>query len=496
MTESIRVRYAPSPTGNPHIGNIRTALFNWLFARQHSGKMIIRIEDTDQARQVPKAVENILESLRWLNIVWDEGPDVGGPFGPYFQSERLALYQDSATVLMNQGHAYRCFCSSERLSEMRNAQQLRKEQVGYDRRCLNLTEKDRQSLGRRSEPSVVRFRMPDSEEIEVQDLIRGLVKWQSPLLDDFVIVKSDGFPTYHLANVVDDHNMEISHVLRAEEWLSSTPRHLMIYRALEIQPPKFGHLPMILGPDRSKLSKRHGATSTLDYRTGGYLPEALANFMALLGWSLDDKTDVMDMRTLIDSFSLERIVKSGAVFDHGKLDWMNGIYIRGLSYDDLANRLIDYWRLFPSGNLPDQIDKCYLIRIVPLIQERIKTLKEASERTHLFFKETLHHKVPELVQKGMDEKGSLAALRLVETALTSADDFRADQIEGLLRGLGNDLDLSTRQLFGLIRVATTASSVSPPLPQTMEVLGKQRCLARIGSAVSTIESALGQSTLE
>lgn len=490
MTDKVRVRYAPSPTGDPHIGNIRTAMFNWLFARQNSGKIIVRIEDTDQTRQVPQAVENILDSLRWMNIVWDEGPGVGGPFGPYFQSERLALYLDAANALINQGQAYRCYCSSERLATMRKTQQLKKEQVGYDRLCLHLAEKDRQSLDRLNTPSVVRFRMPDTEEIKLQDLIRGLVTWQSSLLDDFVILKSDGFPTYHLANVVDDYNMEISHVLRAEEWLSSTPRHLMIYRALGFRPPKFGHLPMILGPDRSKLSKRHGATSTLEYRADGYLPEALSNFMALLGWSLDDKTDVMGIQTMIDSFSLDRVVKSGAVFDHEKLDWMNGIYIRDLSPEDLSDRLIEYWEMFPPADLPQQIDKSYLLQIVPLIQERIKTLKEASARTQLFFKETLDHEIPDLIQKGMDEENSLNALRHVEKGLESTDDFRADRIEELLRKLVSDLSLSTRQLFGLIRVATTASSISPPLPQTLEVLGKTRCLARISEAVETIKQAI------
>ena len=283
--------------------------------------------------------------------------------------------------------------------------------------------------------------------------------------------------------------MEISHVLRAEEWLSSTPRPLMIYRALGFRPPKFGHLPMILGPDRSKLSKRHGATSTLEYRADGYLPEALSNFMALLGWSLDDKTDVMGIQTMIDSFSLDRVVKSGAVFDHEKLDWMNGIYIRDLSPEDLSDRLIEYWEMFPPADLPQQIDKSYLLQIVPLIQERIKTLKEASARTQLFFKETLDHEIPDLIQKGMDAENSLNALRHVEKALESTDDFRADRIEELLRKLVSDLSLSTRQLFGLTRVATTASSISPPLPQTLEVLGKTRCLARISEAVETIKQA-------
>ncbi len=486
MTEEVRVRYAPSPTGQPHIGNIRTALFNWLFARRHGGRFIVRVEDTDQTREVPGAVDKILESLRWLGIDWDEGPEVGGPFGPYFQSERLPVYQEAADYLTEQGHGYRCYCSPERLAEMRKEQQLKKETPGYDGQCLGLTGEERRQLEGAGGPSVVRFRMPEDEEIQIQDIIRGEVTWQSGLLDDFVILKSDGFPTYHLANVVDDHRMKISHVLRAEEWLSSTPRHLMLYRALELTPPQLGHLPMILGPDRSKLSKRHGATSALEYREEGYLPEALTNFMALLGWALDDKTELMSRETLVENFSLERVVKSGAIFNREKLDWMNGMYIRELGAEELAKRLTDYWEMFPPEGQPEKVDGGYLLRIVPLIQERMKTLTEASGKVGFFFDEELRYDAAELVQKGMDEAGSREALRRAAEALRVEAEFDAEAMEGRLRGLGEELGLSARQFFGLLRVATTGSQVSPPLFETMEVLGRERCLARIGAAAAAL----------
>ena len=343
----VRVRYAPSPTGLPHVGNVRTALFNWLFARRSNGAFIVRVEDTDQNRLVRDAVDGILESLRWLDLDWDEGPEVGGPYGPYMQSERLPIYQEAAQDLIRRGHAFYCICSPERLQELRSQQTKERKNPGYDGKCLSLTDRELRAYRDAGNVPVVRFKMVRDDTITVDDIVRGRVGWNSNLVDDFVILKSDGFPTYHLANVLDDHHMKISHVLRAEEWLSSTPRHLALYRALGLEPPLFGHLPMILGPDRSKLSKRHGATSLLEYRDMGYLPETLTNFMALLGWSLDDRTEILDRPALVEVFSLDRVVKSGAIFNIDKLEWMNGIYIRSLAFDDLAARIREYWRLYP-----------------------------------------------------------------------------------------------------------------------------------------------------
>ena len=293
-SDKVRVRYAPSPTGLPHVGNVRTALFNWLFARRTNGAFIVRVEDTDQNRLVREAVEGILEGLRWLDLDWDEGPEVGGPYGPYMQSERLEIYHEAAQGLIRRGRAYYCICSPERLKELRKQQAKEKKNPGYDGKCQNLPERELQAFRDAGNVPVVRFKMVRDETISVDDIVRGKVDWNSNLTDDFVIIKSDGFPTYHLANVLDDHLMEITHVLRAEEWLSSTPRHIALYGALGLEPPQFGHLPMILGPDRSKLSKRHGSTALLEYREMGYLPESMVNFMALLGWSLDDRTEILD----------------------------------------------------------------------------------------------------------------------------------------------------------------------------------------------------------
>ena len=305
-----RVRFAPSPTGYPHLGNIRTALFNWLFARHSGGKFILRIEDTDVARRVEGAADVILDSLRWLGLNWDEGP--------FLQSERLSIYRDAVDGLLQKGNAYLCYCSPERLQTMREEQAKRKQPPKYDRRCRTLTEHERARREASGVTPVIRFRTPLEGETTFHDLVYGSVTFKHDTLDDFILLKSDGYPTYHLANVVDDHSMAISHVLRAEEWLSSTPRHILLYQALGWQPSQFAHLPMIQGPDHAKLSKRHGATTITEYQEQGYLPDAMINFLALLGWSLDDHTELLSREELIRHFSLERVGKTAAVFNKGK----------------------------------------------------------------------------------------------------------------------------------------------------------------------------------
>ena len=488
MAENIRVRYAPSPTGHPHIGNIRTALFNWLFARHNGGKFIVRVEDTDRERLVPGAVDSILDGLEWLGIDWDEGPRVGGPYGPYLQSERLGLYHETTEKLIAKGKAYRCYCTRERLAQLREEQQRQKLPIGYDSHCRYLTPEQRRDLEAEGVPWVVRFAMPSSGVTGVHDLIRGDVEWQNDLLDDFVLLKSDGFPTYHLAVVVDDHLMEISHILRAEEWLSSTPRHLQLYEALGFTPPQFGHLPMILGPDRAKLSKRHGATSILEYRDEGYLPDALKNFMVLLGWSLDDRTELMPLSIIVENFSLERVSKPAAIFDMEKLQWMNGVYIRQLSTEELADEMLPFLeRDLPAGLLP--IDREYLLRIVPLVQERLKVLSDSAQLTSYFFQKELDYDPAHLVQRGMDQQSTLAALRRAQPELEKASSFEHGSLEESLRATGEELGLSPRQFFGALRVAVTGRTASPPLFATMEVLGKERVLERIHSAIERLSAA-------
>lgn len=484
MASEVRVRYAPSPTGLPHIGNIRTAMFNWLFARHHDGKFVVRIEDTDQERLVPGAVDGILDGLEWLDIDWDEGPRVGGDFGSYFQSERLPLYHAEAERLISQGDAYRCYCTRERLTELRQEQERNKQALGYDGHCKHLSDGERRTLEEEGAPCVVRFSMPDSGVTRLHDLIRDDVEWQNELVDDFVLLKSDGFPTYHLAVVTDDHFMQISHVLRAEEWLSSAPRHLQLYRALGYTPPEHGHLPMILGPDRAKLSKRHGATSILEYRDDGFLPDALRNFMVLLGWSLDDKTEVMPIETIQQNFTLERVGKPASIFDVEKLSWMNGVYIREMKADALADAMMPFIEKgLDTSLLP--VDREYLLQIVPLIQERLKVLTEAPEMVSYFFEEQPVYDPANLVQRGMSDEEAIAALEKSLPALEACE-FRTEVLESRLRELGEELELTPRRFFGTLRWAVTGRNVSPPLFETMEVLGRDRVLARLNWALGQL----------
>ena len=488
MAEHVRVRFAPSPTGQPHIGNIRTALFNWLFARHHGGEFIVRVEDTDQERLVPGATDEVLDTLGWLNIQWDEGPRVGGPHDPYFQSQRLNIYHDIAEDLIERQWAYRCFCSEERLEQMRKEQLRQKQSQGYDRRCRALSPDERRSLEAEGGPTVVRFAVPTSGVTSFDDLIHGEVVWQNQLLDDFIILKSDGFPTYHLAVVADDHLMEISHVLRAEEWLPSTPRHVQLYNALEFTPPKFGHLPMIMGPDRTKLSKRHGATAALEYRKEGFLPEALLNFLVLLGWSLDDKTEILATQELVENFTLGRVNKSAAIFDHEKLVWMNGVYIRQLPAEALADRILPFLeRDLPPESLP--VDRAYLLEIVPLVQERLKLLSDAADLTSYFFHEDLNYNPQDLVQKGMELQTTLTALDAARDELASASAFEHEPLEESLRTVASRLELSARQFFGMLRVAATGKQATPPLFETMEVLGRERVLDRVNCAIERLGAA-------
>lgn len=486
MSDKVRVRFAPSPTGDPHVGNIRTAIFDWLFARHHGGTFVIRVEDTDQSRAVEGSTEGMLDSLRWLGMDWDEGPEAGGDYAPYRQSERLPLYQKKVQKLLGEGHAYQCYCSSERLAQIREEQSKRKEQVGYDRHCRDLTDEQRQEQAGSGVTPVVRFKMPLDGTTTVDDLIRGEVTFENKLIDDFVMMKSDGFPTYHLAHIVDDHMMEISHVLRAEEWLSSIPRHLQLYKALGWEPPLFAHLPIILAPDRSKLSKRHGATSIMEYREMGYLPHTMVNFLTLLGWSLDDKTELFTSEELIQHFSLERVTKSSAIFNKDKLDWMNGYYIRQMSSDELADALLDFWERYQPSEIPELPGRDFVIQIVPLIQERLKTLVDAAPLIAFFFQDEIYYEGAELIQKGMDTSGTMNGLRAAYDGLSGLPSFDSESIEGLLRPMAKELNVKAGQLFGSLRVATTGLKVAPPLFETMEVLGKEQTLDSIKKAIERL----------
>ncbi|HEX7364167.1 MAG TPA: glutamate--tRNA ligase [Dehalococcoidia bacterium] len=479
VENNIRVRFAPSPTGYPHLGNIRTALFNWVFARHNSGVFILRIEDTDVARKVEGATEVILDSLRWLGLDWDEGP--------YFQSQRLELYHEASDMLLKQGSAYRCYCSPQRLEAMRQEQMKRKQPPGYDRFCRNLTAAECAEKETSGITPVVRFKSPTEGRTSFDDLLRGEIVFENNTLDDFVMLKSDGYPTYHLANIVDDHSMKISHVLRADEWLSSAPRHVLLYRAFGWQPPQFAHLPMILGPDRSKLSKRHGATSITEYIEAGYLPEALFNFLALLGWSLDDKTELLTRDEIVDNFSLERISRTAAVFNKDKLAWMNGVYLRGLSIEDLMKRAMPFLEKGLPAEIERPLDVDYVRRIMPLVQERARTLAEVPQLSDFFFADELEYEVGTLSGK-LEKSEAAKVLKTSIATIKEVKNWDASSLEAVFRPLAEELKLKTGVFFGLLRVAVTGKTATPPLFQTMEVLGKKRCLKRLKAALTMISN--------
>jgi glutamyl-tRNA synthetase len=491
---TVRVRYGPSPTGAPHIGGFRTALFDWLLARREGGSFILRIEDTDQTRFVPRSIEDQMEALRWLGLDWDEGPDIGGPHPPYQQSQRLDLYQSAARRLIESGHAFECYCTLERLDALRNRQREMKQPPGYDSRCW--TEEGREQARREANGAapVVRFRMPDSGETVVNDYLRGDVAFKNALLDDFVILKSDGFPTYHLAQAVDDHEMEITHVIRAEEWLSSAPRHKLLFEVLGYDLPVLVHVSLVLGKDRAKLSKRHGAQSVLEYRDMGYLPDAVFNFLGLMGWSLDDKTEIISRDEFVQHFTLDRLIKSPAIFDLDKLNWMNGVYMRSMPVEELALRLKE-WLEKPeeAGGLPSQvqrpIDLAYTTRIVPLVRERVKLLSEARDMMAFFYLPNGVDLDKQTLMGPFKDDGAGAAAALSE-ALVRAEklhSWEAESLEQEFRALADELGLKARDLFTVMRVAVTGRTVSPPLFETMELVGRERCIYRLRTAAQFLQ---------
>ncbi len=479
MSEAgVRVRFAPSPTGYPHLGNIRTALFNWAFARHNNGVFILRIEDTDIARLVEGAKDVILESLLWLGLDWDEGP--------YFQSQRLELYREAADQLLKRELAYQCYCSPQRLESMRQEQMKRKQPPGYDRRCRSLTREQKAEMEASGIIPVVRFKSPLEGQTSFNDLLRGQIIFENSTLDDFVILKSDGYPTYHLANIVDDHDMAISHVLRADEWLSSTPRHVLLYQAFGWQPPLFAHLPMILGTDRSKLGKRHGATAINEYQEQGYLPEAMFNFLVLLGWALDDKTELLTRSDIVKNFSLERISKAAAVFNKDKLDWMNGVYLRGLSLEEFVQRAIPFLERDLPVEISRPLDTGYISQFMLFVQERARTLAEVPKLSDFFFVDELEYDASLLLGK-IDKSEAIKGLQASVARVDDLNDWTATSLEAVFRPLAEELGLKTGVFFGLLRVAITGRTAAPPLFQTMEVLGKERCLRRLKSGIDKIE---------
>jgi nondiscriminating glutamyl-tRNA synthetase len=475
----VRVRFAPSPTGPLHIGGARSALFNWLFARHYGGKFIVRIEDTDLERSSRQSEENILSALRWLGLDWDEGIDVGGPYGPYRQTERLGLYKKHADHLLSIGAAYHCYCTGEELAAERESLMAKSELPRYMGRCRNLTQEDCTRLEAEGRKPVVRFRVPEDEEILVRDLVRGDVSFETSEIGDFIIIKSDGIPTYNFAVVVDDHTMSISHVIRAEEHLSNTPRQILLYNALRWETPEFAHVSLILGKDRSKMSKRHGATAIEQYQDKGYLPEALTNFLALLGWSPGGEEEVFSLDELKQQFTLDRVAKSPAVFDQEKLNWLNGHYIRETDLERLTEMAVPYLEKegFIRTPLPPKRFE-WLKMVVASVRKQLSYMQEIAGFVKFYFDDNMQAENEEAQQIMAGEQVKPVLLELIKKVNASAG-ITEDGAKALLKEVGKDLGLKGKQVFMPVRVALTGSTQGPDLNQVMVILGREGVIRRL-----------------
>ena len=473
----VRVRVAPSPTGDPHVGTAYIALFNYVFAKCRGGRFVLRIEDTDRVRSRADSEEQILEALRWLGLSWDEGPDVGGAHGPYRQSERSELYREHAQILIDRGGAYPCFCSAERIAELRERQKAAKQSIGYDRACRALDPAKAKARVAAGEPHTVRLAAPTEGAIEFDDMLRGRVEISTEQIDDQILIKSDGYPTYHLANVVDDHLMEITHVIRAEEWISSTPKHVLLYQAFGWRQPVWIHMPLLRNADKSKISKRKNPVSINYYRDAGILPHALLNFLGVLGWSYGDDIEKFTLDEMIARFGWERVSLGGPVFDVDKLRWMNEQYLHELSHEELVDALLS-WRM----------SRPHLIRIAELVRERIKQLNEFIPATEYFFSGDLDYapvvdklKIPDTPNKDVRK----ALLELVER-YEQAEGWRAEELESISRAFCEEQGYKTKHVFMLLRLAVTGRKASPPLFDTMGVLGKELTRRRLRQAAELI----------
>jgi glutamyl-tRNA synthetase len=507
--DTIRVRYAPSPTGRQHIGNFRTALYNHLFARKNGGVFYIRVEDTDRARTVDHGVEMILKTLQRMGLSYDEGPflthDGGiqqrGNMGPYIQSERLKIYRQQLEQLIEQGDTYPCFCTSERLEALRKSQEEAKLPTGYDRHCRTIPQDEASRRVSAGEAHVFRFKMPLEGETEIHDAVRGLVSFRNELLDDYVMLKSDGYPTYHLASVIDDHLMETTHVIRGEEWLSSTPKHVLLYQAFGWKVPQFAHMPLLLNPDRSKLSKRQGDVAVEDYLDKGYLPEALINFVALLGWNPSDENEIYSLEELAKAFELKDVNSSGAVFNHEKLDWLNGKYLRKMPIERLAERAApfleragliqadgDGWRIVKGG---ERLTLDELGVLISLERDRVKTLAELPEALEFLFAEVPEYPAERLCWKTQPAVEASARLTaLLETVGAASDtSFDAKELENGVKALIAEQGWGNGDTLWPLRVALSGREKSPGPFEIMAVLGKMKVIRRLEAAKDRLKNA-------
>ena len=489
MTKEVRVRYAPSPTGHLHIGNARTALFNYLFARHFNGKFIIRIEDTDEKRNVEGGEESQLKYLKWLGLDWDEGADIGGDYGPYRQMERLEIYQKYIDELLEKGLAYKCYMTEEELEQEREEQRARGEMPKYSGAHRNLTEEQIQQFEAEGRKPSIRFRVPDNVTYTFKDIVRGDITFESSDVGDWVMVKKNGIPTYNFAVVIDDHLMKISHVLRGEEHISNTPRQLMVYEALGWEPPQFGHMTLILNENRKKLSKRdqHIMQFIEQYKDMGYLPEALFNFITLLGWSPVGEEEIFDQDTLIKIFDPDRLSTSAAIFDQQKLKWMNGEYIKTLSPEEAVSLALPY--LIDAGKLPEDMDdqkREWAEKLIQLYQEQLHYGKEIVELTELFFKTEITY--DEAAMDVLKEEQVPEVLQVFTDKLIHLDDFNATEIKAQIKATQKETGHRGKKLFMPIRVATTGQKHGPELPLAIELLGKEVVVNRLDALLNKLNA--------
>ncbi|MGB4442210.1 MAG: glutamate--tRNA ligase [Coriobacteriia bacterium] len=489
MTEAVRVRFAPSPTGALHVGGARTAIYNWALARGTGGTFILRIDDTDPERSTWENTAQILRSLEWLGLDWDEGPEVGGAFGPYFQTERAGHYRAALERMKSNGSAYPCFCSAEALEAKREAARTGEGSAGYDRTCRRLDADMVAVHIAAGEPHVWRLAVPeDRGDIRVDDAVRGPTIFPSSAMDDFVLVRSDGTPTYNFATVVDDADMEITHVIRGDDHLSNTPRQILVFEALGHFVPRFAHLSMIWGADGKKLSKRHGATSVEAFHDEGILPEALLNYLALLGWSLDGETTMISADVLKANFSLDRISKNPAIFDPEKLEWMNGMYIREMPAEELVERMVPWLQRAGLASPEDVAARHeWFVALVPLISERLKRMTEIAPTVAFLLTDRLTLD-PSAIEKALTGGEALRSLDAARSALETLDVWETESIEAALRALPDALGIKPKTVLQAVRVALTGSTVSPPLFESVALLGRETTLVRLEQAASIIDA--------
>lgn len=491
MTGKVRVRFAPSPTGPLHIGGARSALFNYLFAKQNKGDFILRMEDTDLERSSQESEEIIKESLKWLGIHWNEGIDVGGPFAPYRQTERLDIYHKAVDKLLSEGHAYYCYCTEEECETERQMLMEKGETPRYLGKCRSLTETQRKCYEKEGRKPVVRFKVPENEIVTIQDMVRGEVTFETNGIGDYIIVKSDGIPTYNFAVVLDDAQMGITHVIRGEEHLSNTPRQILVYQALDLSLPHFAHISLILGKDRSKMSKRHGSTSVVAYQQQGYLPEALVNFLALLGWAPQGEEEIFSLDELIREFSLDRVSKSPAVFDIEKLKWINGFYIRKTPVEKLQELAAPY--LKEAGFLSDDISKeqnQWITMVIETLRNYLSCMADIKEQLTLFMGQSVHFETEEAKRVLTGEKVPLV-VNLFAAKVKESSSLTSDDVKTILKQVRKETKLGGKDVFMPLRVALTGQVHGPDLDKIAAILGKDIVLARLSDSAAQIGYSLG-----